>query len=195
MVPHAAPAAPAPPESSQLWEDLPPVLAETLEGALPLRPGRSIVWGGLAGLGWFEKKQPLPVNLLTTGLPTDARPGAIGQGNTLVVPGLADVDLGIFGGVRVFGGAWVDPHGVLGLDAGGFVLQQRSERFDINSTPDGNPLLGLRHLDSGGRREDAFVISEPLVPGVTAGPVSGGVTIRSDSQLWGGDANVLHAFI
>jgi hypothetical protein len=183
-----------PSDNGELWEDLPPVLAEVLEGALPLRPGRSIGWGGVEALGWWERKQPLPANLVTTGLPTDARPGALGQRNTLVVPGAADMDFGIFAGLRLFGGAWVDPHGILGLDASGFVLEQRSDKFGVSSTPDGNPLLGLRHLDPGRPREDAFVISAPLAPGTTAGPVSGGVTIRSDSQLWGGDANVLHAF-
>jgi hypothetical protein len=131
---------------------------------------------------------------VTTGLPTDPRPGALGQRNTLIVGPSADTDCGIFAGVRAFAGTWFDPHGVIGLDASGFALEQNRDTFAVSSTFGGNPLLALRHLDLDSSRQDAFVITEPVGPDPKMGPVSGGIVIRSDSQLWGADANLLHAF-
>jgi hypothetical protein len=87
----------------------------------------------------------------------------------------------------------LDPQQILGLDATGFVLQNRGWIFDFNSTPGGNPLLALRHLDAPGGPEDAFVITSPSAVASIGGPFAGGVAVETHSQLWGTDENILHA--
>ncbi len=165
-----------------------------LAGFFPSHPGTSLVWGGAEALLWWEKDQPLPPNLVTTGLPTDARPGALHQPNTLVVSGPSSVGFGAFPGVRVFAGVWLDPHGVIGMDAGSFVLEDRGHGFAMNSTAGGNPVLALRHLDPLGNAEDAFVLAAPAISGGTVPASAGRVVVQTDSQLWGADGNLLHVF-
>jgi hypothetical protein len=130
---------------------------------------------------------------VTTGLPTDSIPGALGQPNTLVLSGLSSVNYGVFGGVRAFAGGWLDPQQIIGLDASGFVLQRQDRSFGFGSTPGGNPLLTLRHLDVPTGAQDAFVIAAPSSSGAKVGPLAGTIAIQNNSQLWGADANVLHA--
>jgi hypothetical protein len=151
------------------------------------------VWAGVEALWWWEKKQPLPANLVTTGLASDTRPGALGQPNTVVVFGPGGVSYGAFSGLRAFAGVWLDAHRILGLDVSGFVLEDRGSAFGISSTPGGNPLLAVRHLDVPTGTPDAFLIATPGNGG-SVGPFAGGVAVRTESQLWGIDQNVLHAF-
>jgi len=61
-------------------------------------------WVGTETLLWWEKDGHLPPNLVTTGFPTDAHPGALGQPNTLSLSGAGNLDYGAFGGIRLFGG-------------------------------------------------------------------------------------------
>jgi hypothetical protein len=153
--------------------------------AFPLSPAGYRFWLGAETLLWWEKKEQLPANLVTTGLSTDAVPGALGQPNTLGLSGPGKFDYGPFTGMRLFAGAWLDPHQILGVDAGGFVLEDRGQGFAFHSTVGGNPLLALRRLDALTGAANAFVIAAPAAS-------SGGIAVRTDSQLWGADANLLH---
>jgi len=155
-------------------------------------PGTYRSWAGAEPLFSWEKKQPLPPDLITTGLPTDARPGALGQPNTQVVFAPHDLGYGAFAGVRAFAGLWLDSGQALGLEAGGFVLEDRGEGFGINSTSGGSPLLALRRLDPLDG-PDAFVIAAPPVPGGKMGSYKGGIAVNTDSQFWGAEANLLHS--
>jgi hypothetical protein len=82
----------------------------------------------------------------------------------------------------------------MGLEAGGFLLEDRGSVFGLASTPGGNPLLALRHLDPPAGSENAFVLSAPASAAGAVGPFVGGVAVRTDTQLWGAEANLLHAF-
>ncbi len=155
--------------------------------ALSLTPTGYRFWGGIENLGWLEKRESLPANLVTTGLLTDAVPGALGQPNTLGLSGSGNINFGPFLGVRLFAGVWLDPRQTIGLDASGFVLQDHSHSFGFNSTVGGNPLLALSHIDATDGAQAAFVIAAPAVS-------SGGIAVQTTSQLWGADANLLHAF-
>lgn len=155
---------------------------------LSLSPAGFRFWAGSEALLWWEKKEQLPANLVTTGLTTDAVPGAIGQPNTLGVSGPGNVPLGHFAGVRLFGGVWLDPQQILGVEASGFVLQQQGQGFTFNSTVGGNPLLALRQFDAFKGMQDAFVIAAPS-------SLSGGIALQTSSQLWGADAHLLHTFL
>jgi hypothetical protein len=125
---------------------------------------------------------------VTTGLPSDKVPGALGQPNTLGLSGPGNIDYGPFSGIRLFGGAWLDPQQIIGVDASGFVLQQHGQTLAFTSTLGGNPLLALRHLDAFSGLQDAFVITAPSA-------ASGGIAIHTNSQLWGADANLAHTFV
>ena len=181
-------------------------------------PDTCTSWAGTEFLLMWEKKQPLPAALVTTGSPTASRPGAPGQpGSSAADPALDPNNdgYGAFGGVRVFAGTWFDSHQNLGLEAGGFLLEDRSHIFTIGSNVYGLPLLALRHLDPPGApgnvfappppsvqggttrpfpgsTPDAFVITGPEVGG-KGEPFTGGIAIHSDSQLWGAEGNILHA--
>jgi Putative beta barrel porin-7 (BBP7) len=149
------------------------------------------VWADAEFLYWWDKKQSLPPNLVTTGSPSDSRPGALGQPNTQVLFGPSDVGYSGFAGFRGSAGLWLDPNQVIGLEAGGFLLENRANITGFNSTA-GSPLLALRRLDQPGDREDAFVITSPGARGSTVGPFSGGLVVRTDSQLWGSEGNLVH---
>ena len=156
--------------------------------ALSVSPAGFRFWAGSEALLWGEKNEHLPANVVTTGLTTDAVPGALGQPNTLGLSGPGNVNFGPFAGVRLFGGTWLDPQQILGVEASGFVLQQQGQGFTFNSTVGGNPLLALRHLDAFTGMSDAFVIAAPSAR-------SGGIAVQSTSQLWGADAHLLHTFL
>lgn len=174
--------APSAPLSPPLWPASAPPPAATYR-----------FWIGSEALLWWEKAGHLPPQLVTTGFPTDTHPGALGQPNTLDVFGAGNLNYGAFGGVRLFAGGWLDPHQVIGLEASGFVLDNRTLGFNFTSAPGGNPLLALRHLDVPSGAENAFVITAPQAAGATVGPAAGSISIFTHSQLWGAESNVLHA--
>ncbi len=160
------------------------------EGGFPAftaSPANYLYWAGTESLLWWERNGHLPANLVTSGLPTDAVPGALGQLNTLGLSGPGTINYGAFSGIRLFAGAWLDPQQILGVDASGFVLQQRSQGFALNSTVGGNPLLALRHSDAFTGLPDAFVLASPSIS-------NGGIALHTNSQLWGADANLAHTF-
>jgi hypothetical protein len=160
--------------------------------AYPISPASYSFWFGGETLLWWEKSAALPANLVTGGLPTDAVPGALGQANTLGLSGPGRVDYGAFAGLRLFAGVWLDPQQNIGVDASGFVLENRGQGLAFNSTAGGNPLLALRSVDAVNGTPNAFVLASPGINGV--GAFAGGIALHTDSQLWGTDANVLHAF-
>jgi hypothetical protein len=149
-------------------------------------------WATLEGLVWWQRKAPLPPDLVTSGSILDRVPGALGQPHTQLDFGFGDMGHGPFLGGRAALGGYLDPHQVFGLEAGGFVLEQRSSLFALNSNTNKNALLAFRHLDPSGT-EDAFVEAVGSVKGQKLGPFSGGVAVETDNRFWGTDVNLLHA--
>jgi hypothetical protein len=155
-------------------------------------PGGSCFWGGFEYLMWWEKKAPLPSNFLTTGSPKDAVPGALGQPNTQGIYPSSAVDFYQIQGLRVTAGAWFDARQMLGLEGSGFLLEKSSHVFLARSDGGGNPLFAFAHFDPLPKGSpDAFVASAPR--GGKVGPFSGAVGFDTDSQLWGAEANLVHA--
>jgi hypothetical protein len=176
------------------------------------------MWAGAEALIWWEKRQPLPADLVSSGALADHRPGALGQPGTATADPALDPSnegYGAFVGLRLFAGTWLDPQQVMGLEASGLVLENRGHIFGITSNAYGLPLLALRHLDPAGApgniflppapsvqggtvrpstasTQDAFVVAAPAAS-AKMNPFTGGIVIRSDSQLWGTGGNILHA--
>lgn len=156
-----------------------------------LKPPTYCFWGGVEGLYWWEKGQPLPPNLVTMGAPSDRYPGALGQPNTQVVFGPNTLGYGGFIGVRAFAGMWLDPDQNLGFETTGFVLENRNSIVNVDAPAGGYPLLALRFDEPGGV-PNAFKLSAPALPGSNMNAYNGGVTLQTSSQFWGGEDNLLH---
>jgi hypothetical protein len=155
-------------------------------------PGGSRFWGGFEYLMWWEKKAPLPSDFVTTGSVRDAVPGALGQPNTHIFYTSPVVDFYQIQGLRVTAGAWFDHQQLLGLEASGFLMEKRTHVFQARSDSLGNPLLAFAHFDPLPKGSaDAFVASEPR--GGKMGPFAGGLGFDTDTQLWGTEANLIHA--
>ncbi len=138
------------------------------------------IWFGFDTLFMWEKRQPLPSSLVTSGSASDPIPGAIGQPHTFAV---SPDDLGhdLFVGGRISAGAWLDEHSNLGVEADGFLLQTRGSSFGVNSGNAGSPLLALSYIDQPAGIPNAFLLSGPTS--------SGSVVLNTDSQLGGAELN------
>jgi len=156
------------------------------------RPGSYRLWGGVETLFCWESKQLLPPGLVTTGVPSDARPGALGQPNTQVVFGPSDLSYGMFAGVRAVAGLWLDDGQVIGLEASGFLLEDRGQGFPARSTAGGSPLLALSRFDAPVGSADAAVITTPPGPDGRTSSYTGGIALSTDSQVWGSAVTLLH---
>src|SRR5580704_8749395 len=80
------------------------------------------VWATTEYLLWWIKGSPLPPGLVTTGSPTDANPGALGQPGTVPLLGsplAPNLEFDPFSGFRINVGAWVDMDNTMGLEVGG----------------------------------------------------------------------------
>jgi hypothetical protein len=142
-------------------------------------PGNPAFWVGIEGLLWWSKGQPLSVPVVTTGPATQG-----GIAGNLGVPGTTSLNgrlnYGTAGGIRMFGGGWLDADQKVGVNGGFFVLGQQSASFGV--------------FDRAGNGN--FVINEPLsgsppfttqvsAPGVQ----TGNVLVGSSSRLGGADLN------
>src|SRR5262249_24741996 len=79
---------------------------------------------------WWTHHTRLPL-LVTTGAFADVVPGAFGQRGTLPAFGGTTVDPWPFNGLRLTGDFWMDDS--LALQLSGFVLEQRSVRYNASS--------------------------------------------------------------
>ncbi|MFO0927300.1 MAG: BBP7 family outer membrane beta-barrel protein [Gemmataceae bacterium] len=68
-------------------------------------------WGSADYLLWWIKGAPLPIPLVSTGDPTAALPGVIGQPGTRVLLGNQEVDTSTRSGFRLNAGGYLDSRG------------------------------------------------------------------------------------
>jgi hypothetical protein len=193
--PAAAPAPPAPPPPLS-----PPPPLYPPPGGYPLSPpppggydaitsqrlfgGRSseeppCFWIGVDALLWWTKNQPVGVPLVTTG---PASQGA--SAGSLGAPGTASLN-GRLGygeeGARLYLGAWFDTGSTIGLEGSAFFLGRQSAGFSV--------------LDRSGT--SSLVLNEPVAgapfPTQVSAPgvATGGVSVRTTSELDGGDVNLM----
>ncbi|HWB96881.1 MAG TPA: BBP7 family outer membrane beta-barrel protein, partial [Bryobacteraceae bacterium] len=126
---------------------------------------------------WDTKAEPVPHPLVTTGSPTDAVPGAIGQPGTQVGFGGGNAGLGYVGGVRIESGGWFDQQRIFGMEAGYFVLIQQNRTWADGSDIAGNPVIARPVVDAQSGAERAYIDS---LPGQIEGNVN--VILRSEFQ-------------
>jgi Putative beta barrel porin-7 (BBP7) len=147
---------------------------------------RSPKWyGDLAYLLAWIKNGNNSTPLVTAGTPTNF--GVIGSpGPVAVLFGGRDIEFDGFTGVRGTVGRWFDDKATFGFEAGGFLLERRSELFSVfgNGDPTGTVVIARPLIDTTlpPPGEDVFVIAEP-------GVQTGGVIASASSRLWGAEGN------
>lgn len=139
-------------------------------------------WFRADALLWWTKSAPAPQPIVTTGSPTDAVPGAVGQPGTQVVFGGANYGFSYIGGVRFETGVWLDPGRVVGLEAGYFVLIPQEREFTDQSDFSGNPLIARPTINATSGKESAYLDSLP-------GQVAGGVDVKLRSEFQGANCD------
>jgi len=137
---------------------------------------------------WWTKGSPLPPLLTTTSGPVGPGSGALGDPNTQILYGNNTVNNGVRSGFRLMTGYWFDDERLLGVEVGGFWLQNATASFSTSSdgsagsVPLFRPFFNPTNL-LGGPGQNA----EPIaVPGVTAG----GFSSQLRSSLWGAEGNL-----
>jgi hypothetical protein len=164
LKPHAASAKP----SLQFLRKAPP-LAE---------PSR--FWLGAEFLLWSTKRASLPP-LATVGDSADPFPSALGQPGTRVLfGGGPDGSSRTLPGFRLRGGYAITNDWA--LEAGGFLLRNRSTQFAAQSGAGGLPVIGRPVVDALAGNENTYVDSFP-------GAIAGGIVINSSTSFWGLEAN------
>lgn len=137
---------------------------------------------GLEALLWWAR-DPKPTALITTGVRTDAVPGALGQAGTRELAG-PDLDTENHIGGRFTLLYRVDSYQVLSVDANYFVLEQLSDIRTASSNGSlSSSVVSRPFFNPNTGREDADPIG---VPGVQAGTV----TVSFTDRFQGAEANV-----
>ncbi|HWG44637.1 MAG TPA: BBP7 family outer membrane beta-barrel protein [Gemmataceae bacterium] len=136
-------------------------------------------WLSADYLLWWTKGDRLPA-LATTGSPTDAMPGALGQPGTQVLFG-GNINDEVRSGGRFRGGYWFTRDQTFGMDGTFFFLGSQS--VDFGDISQGIPLLARPYYNVNSHREAAFPVAFP-------GQQSGSIIGAASSHLWGGDTNL-----
>jgi hypothetical protein len=154
-------------------------------------------WAQVDYILWRVKNGPLPVPIVTTGDPnvgfdpkfgnTVNTAGALDQPGTAILFGRSSIHLPLASGVRLTAGGWISEDQRLGIEGGGFVLQQLTNHLAVASNTTGSPALYFPIFSSIANAERAIPIADPLRL------FSGDVSINSASQLWGAEGNLLFA--
>src|SRR2546429_489349 len=139
----------------------------------------STCWVSAEYLLWWFKDAPTPP-LVTTG-PAGSN-GILGQPGTIVLFGGSGVDLQEHQGARFTIGMWLDEDELVGVEGNYFFLGRSGASFAAASS--GNPLLARPFFNASLNAQDSELVASP-------GLLAGGVRVRLDSQLQGGEANLL----
>jgi len=180
--PPAAGPAPAPAGSG------PGAFSEALAGACPCNDEACgpHMWASAEYLCWKVRKGPVPSPLVTTGDPTDPVAGALGHPSTRVLFGGGDLDYGRAPGFRLTLGGWFGTEPV-GGEVSGFWLDSRNVNFGTRSDAAGSPPVYLPVFNLATGREGSVIVSDPVFG------AAGNLLIRSQSRVWGTEANALAA--
>jgi hypothetical protein len=138
-------------------------------------------WVEAEYLLWWTKDGPLPVPLVASGPPESF--GTLGMGGVAVFGG-RPLDYGATSGGRLAVGAWLDDQHTLGIEFGGFVLEQRAVGFSARSDATGSPVITRPLINALDGTETVQFVAFPDA-------FAGGIAVTSESKLWGADVNVL----
>jgi hypothetical protein len=137
-------------------------------------------WASPEYLLWWVKSGLVPPPLATTGVLGSN--GIIGRLGTTILIGGSDVDYDDRSGARITAGLWLDKEGCVGIEASGFILEDRTVNMAVGSDPFGNPLLGRPIFNALAKTEANNFAAFP-------GALSGGINLSTTNELWGAEAN------
>ncbi len=126
-------------------------------------------------ISWMQQERA-PGPLATTGFIGDLNAGALGQPGTAVVFGSKDTDFGMFSGIRVEAGFFLDADNCFSLEGVGQYVFPNHQRFALASDAGGNPLIARPVTDAASGIPVAFVDSLPTL-------VAGGISIDQRSEF------------
>ena len=138
-------------------------------------------WIAADYLGWWTKGAAMPP-LVTTGDPTSANAGALSDPGTRILFGGSDIGTSMLSGLRLRAGASITDS--LSVEAGGFVLLNRSAGFSAQSNAAGSPLIARPVIVTTTGNEGAYIDSFP-------GLASGGVNVDFKTSFYGLEANAV----
>jgi hypothetical protein len=144
--------------------------------------GGSPFWASAEYLLWWVKDGPLPVTVVGTGSTADLLPGALNQPGSRSVYGPTALNYGTFSGLRIGAGYWLDGDQTFGVEARGFLLEQKERNFTAASDAAGNPVLTLPILNTVTGLGERYTIADPSLR-------SGRIDTLSSTRLWGAEAN------
>jgi hypothetical protein len=140
-------------------------------------------WAEGEDLLWWVKRGPSLFPLLSGGKTITS--GNLADPSTVVLFRAHDLDYGTFSGARLGVGGWLDDCGTVGVEARGFLLEDRSVTRSFTSTlNNGNPSIGFPFINAGTMAQDFFDFATP-------GDTLGSAGVASSSRLWGAEANLL----
>jgi hypothetical protein len=139
------------------------------------------LWVEAEYLLWWTKDGPLPAPLVASGPPESF--GTLGMGGVAVFGG-RPLDYGAASGGRLAVGAWLDDQRNLGIEFGGFMLEQRAVGFSARSDASGSPVITRPLINALDGTETVQFVAFPDA-------FAGGIAVTSESKLWGADVNVL----
>ncbi|HKM55098.1 MAG TPA: BBP7 family outer membrane beta-barrel protein [Isosphaeraceae bacterium] len=195
--PANAPAAPAVAPAAPVGE---PVIREWTTSGLPWsdegETGAASFWGRVDYLLWWMKPTPIPIPLATVQNEAIAVnspgtfDGAIGSPGVAIIYGGHDQGFPGSNGLRLQVGSWLNGNRTFGIEASGFLFEQRTSIFSVSSDANGNPILTVPvfDLEPGVNANFGYGVSHPLDVN-TPNPFFGSITYTSSIRLWGTDVN------
>lgn len=139
-------------------------------------------FGSLEYVGMFFRPIKYSAPLVTTGSVLDAAPGALGQPGTSVLFGNNDTDFGLMSGLRAQIGMFLDADNHYSIEAGGFVIFQNTQGFNVAGDVNGRPSISRPLFNIATGAEGAFINS-------LQGMVTGTLNIDLRSELGGFEIN------
>jgi hypothetical protein len=150
------------------------------------------VWFQGDYLLWWIQRGPLATPLVTTDPSQGVAKGSGGLANptTQVLLGGHGIDFGLFSGGRLCAGYALGDG--LGVEVGGFLLEQQDHGMSIASDRNGNPFLLRPIVNTDANNLNAgIVISLPLSSALALGATAantGSLRVNNPSRLWGAEA-------
>src|SRR5262245_27161242 len=180
------PAAPdeLPPVSAQLPSGMPsPVAAPATIPVVILNDPAPRIWARGDYLMWWTKRAGLPP-LVVTGSENDPFPGALDQPGTRILFGDKGLGYGMYNGMRLSLGAWIDSDSHLGVEAGGFLLDHRTASFIAQGDANGQPFLATPFINANTGNQNVYFISQNFANPALSALLTGGVAVTSSTNLW-----------
>jgi hypothetical protein len=178
MIPQAGPIYPPPANFSGIDPDsLPQVPFHGFS-----TPEAPHFWFGADYLLWVSKSQPLRYPLVTTS--NAASQGRLNNPTTTTLFTDSDISYNFSNGFRVNGGFFWDVDRRTGFELGGFLLQEKTKSFFVNSDSIGVPVIARPFFDVTTRTQSSIPIALP-------GQFSGQLGIETSTQTYSIEGNYL----